>query len=109
MHFFGMEILEKQGYKPDAAIAYLRLSEFCFDQKNETEMMQHLDKAISMFKNMEMNFWLGKSNELLAKYHQQKSDQPKAGEHMNSAIQYMKECGADGWVERYEKALAELG
>jgi len=27
---------------------------------------------------------------------------------MNKAIAIMKECGADGWVERYEKELGEL-
>ena len=27
---------------------------------------------------------------------------------LNKAIEIMKECGADGWLERYEKELAEL-
>ncbi len=29
-------------------------------------------------------------------------------EQMNKAIQIMKECGADSWVERYEKELVEM-
>jgi len=104
----GIEILEKQGFKPDAAIGYLRLAELCSDQKNATEMLQHLNKATSMFQEMEMNFWLGKSNELLAKHFHRKGEASKSLEHMNSAIQYMKVCEADGWVERYEKKLELL-
>jgi len=29
-------------------------------------------------------------------------------EKLNKAIDIFKECGADGWVERYEKELASL-
>jgi len=32
----------------------------------------------------------------------------QARKQMNKAIDIMKECGADGWVERYEKELGEL-
>jgi hypothetical protein len=32
----------------------------------------------------------------------------KAKENLNKAIEIMEECGADGWVEKYEKELAKL-
>jgi len=32
----------------------------------------------------------------------------KAKENLNKAIDIFKECGADGWVEKYEKKLTEL-
>jgi hypothetical protein len=32
----------------------------------------------------------------------------KAQEQMNMALEILKECGADGWVEKYERELAEL-
>ena len=35
-------------------------------------------------------------------------DQSKAKKNLIKAIQILKECGADGWVEKYEKELAEL-
>jgi len=35
-------------------------------------------------------------------------DQPKVRENLGKAIEIMKECGADGWVEKYEEELASL-
>ena len=32
----------------------------------------------------------------------------KAKENLNKAIEILKECGADGWVEKYEKELSDL-
>ena len=51
---------------------------------------------------------LGRDHALYAELFKGKNDLPKAREHMNKAIEIMKECGADGWVEKYEKELAEL-
>ena len=37
-----------------------------------------------------------------------KDNLPKARENLSKAIDIFKECGADGWVEKYEKELAAL-
>ena len=37
-----------------------------------------------------------------------KGDQSKARENLGKAIEILKECGADGWVEKYEKELVAL-
>ena len=37
-----------------------------------------------------------------------KNDIPKAKEMLTKGIEIFKECGSDGWVERYEEELAEL-
>jgi len=37
-----------------------------------------------------------------------KGDPSRAKAKLNKAIEMLKECGADGWVEKYEKELAEL-
>ena len=29
-------------------------------------------------------------------------------ENLNKSIEILKDCGADGWVEKYEKELASL-
>jgi len=34
------------------------------------------------------------------------SDGLKARENLGRAIEILKECGADGWVSKYEKELA---
>ena len=42
---------------------------------------------------------------LYAEWYKSKGDLPKAKENLDKAIDIFKECGADGWVERYEKEL----
>jgi hypothetical protein len=37
-----------------------------------------------------------------------KDDRSKAKENLCKAIEIFKECGADGWVDKYEKELAQL-
>jgi len=37
-----------------------------------------------------------------------KSDISKAKKHITKVIALFKECGADGWVEKYEKELAVM-
>jgi len=45
---------------------------------------------------------------LYAEFYKRKNDPSKAGEKLNKAIEIFKECGADGWVEKYEKELELL-
>ena len=51
---------------------------------------------------------LGMNYAFYAELFKRKGDQSKAKENLNKAIEIMKECGADGWVEKYEKELAAL-
>jgi len=55
-----------------------------------------------------MMWHLGKDYALYAELFKRKGDQSKASENLNKAIEILKECGADGWVEKYEKELAAL-
>ena len=36
------------------------------------------------------------------------SNKKKGQENLKEAIKIMEECGADGWVKKYEKELAAL-
>ena len=45
---------------------------------------------------------------LYAELFKRKGDQPKAKENLEKAIEVLTDCGADGWVEKYEKELAAL-
>ena len=45
---------------------------------------------------------------LYAELFKRKGDQPKARENLDKAIKILIKCGADGWVEKYEKELALL-
>lgn len=53
-------------------------------------------------------FHLDKDYALYAELFKRKSDQSKAKENLNKAIEILKGCGADGWVEKYEEELAAL-
>ncbi len=37
-----------------------------------------------------------------------KSGQSKGRKNLNKSIKIFKKCGADGWVEKYEKELASF-
>jgi hypothetical protein len=43
-----------------------------------------------------------------AKIYKQKEDLSKVEETLVTAIEIFKECGADGWVDKYEKKIAKL-
>jgi hypothetical protein len=45
---------------------------------------------------------------LYAELFRRKEDRSKAKENLAKAINIFKECGADGWVEKYEKKLSAL-
>jgi phage tail tape-measure protein len=55
-----------------------------------------------------MMFHLGKDYALYAELFKQRGDKLKAQENLGKVIEILKECGADGWVEKYEKELAKL-
>ncbi len=57
---------------------------------------------------MEMDFWLVRTYALYAEFHKRNGDQSKAKENLTKAIEILKECGADGWVEKYEKELTAI-
>jgi hypothetical protein len=55
-----------------------------------------------------MMFHLGKDYAVYSDLFKRRDDRSKARENLGKAIEILKECGADGWVEKYEKELARL-
>jgi len=55
-----------------------------------------------------MDSWLARNYVVYAELYKKEGDQSKAKENLKKAIEILKECGADGWVEKYEKELASL-
>ena len=51
---------------------------------------------------------LAKDHALYADWFKKKGDVQGAKEQLTKAIDLFRECGADGWVTRTEKALAEI-
>ena len=51
---------------------------------------------------------LARDYALYAELFKRKGELQKTKENLSKAIEIFKECGADGWVEKYEKELAAL-
>jgi tetratricopeptide (TPR) repeat protein len=67
-----------------------------------------ITEAIEANRRNGMKFELGLATISYAELFKRKGDQSKATEKFETAIEIFEECGADGWVEKYEKAMAEL-
>jgi tetratricopeptide (TPR) repeat protein len=78
------------------------------DDQHISEAEHWIQKAIEADQRNRMMFHLGKDYALYAELFKRKGDRSKAQESLGKAIEILKECGADGWVEKYEKELATL-
>ena len=73
------------------------------DSISEAEIW--IQKAIEGDQRNGMMLHLGKDYALYGEFFKRKGDRLKAREILGKAIEILKECGADGWVEKYEKEL----
>ena len=78
------------------------------DDQHLSEAEHWIQKAIEADQRNGMMFHLGKDYAAYADLFKRKGDRSKAQENLGKAIEILKECGADGWVEKYEKELATL-
>ena len=63
--FKGIEILETRKLRPMYSVGYLCLGEFYADTGQKKKAQENLKKAERMFKEMGMDYWLAKTDELL--------------------------------------------
>ncbi len=78
------------------------------DDQHISEAEHWIQNAIESDQRNRMMFHLGKDYALYAELFKRKDDRLKAKENLGKAIEILKECGADGWVEKYEKELATI-
>ena len=78
------------------------------DDDHIIESEHWIQKAIEASQRNGMMFHLGKDYALYADLFKRKGDRLKTRENLGKAIEIFKECGADGWVEKYEKELTTL-
>jgi len=78
------------------------------DDDHVLEAEDCIKKAIKADIRNEMKFHVGRDYALYAELHKRKGDKPRAKESLSKAIAIFKECGADGWVQKYEKELAKI-
>jgi tetratricopeptide (TPR) repeat protein len=78
------------------------------DDLHMSEAENWIQKSIEADQRNGMRFHLGRDYALYADWFKRKGDRLKAQENMGKAIKILKECGADGWVEKYEKEMAAI-
>lgn len=76
------------------------------DDRYMSEAEGWIKKAIEADYRNGMMWHLGRDYAFYAELFKRKGDLTKAKEKLNKAIGILQECGADGWVEKYEKKLA---
>jgi len=78
------------------------------DDRHMSEAEEWIKKAMEVDSRNDMRWHLGRDYALYAELFKRKGDQSRAKENLGKAIEILRECGADVWVERYEKELAAL-
>jgi class 3 adenylate cyclase/tetratricopeptide (TPR) repeat protein len=104
----GIKILDKLKLRPFCNIGYLYLGELYIDTRQKEMAGENLKKAEAAFKDMGMDYWLARTYSAYAGLYKKEGDYLGTKENLNKAIEILKECGADGWVNKYEKELATL-
>ncbi|PQP35192.1 hypothetical protein C6A37_03845 [Desulfobacteraceae bacterium SEEP-SAG9] len=76
--------------------------------RHNSEVEGWIKRSIETNQKYGMIWNLAQDYALYAELFKRKGDQSKAKGKLKKAIEIFKECGADGWVERYEKALLQF-
>jgi len=67
-----------------------------------------IQKAIEADERNGMRFHLGRDYALYAEFFIFQKDRAKARLNLGKAVEILKECGADGFVRKYEEEMAKL-
>jgi tetratricopeptide (TPR) repeat protein len=78
------------------------------DDQHFSEAEDWIKRSIETNEKYSMRWNLARGYVLYAELFKRKDDFPKVKENLTKAIDIFKKCGADGWVEKYEKELASL-
>ena len=78
------------------------------DDQHISEAEHWILEAIESDQRHQMNYHLGKDYVIYAGVFKRTGDRLKIKDNLSKAIELFKECGADGWVEKYENELSAL-
>jgi len=79
-----------------------------FNGQDISEAESLIKRAIETNRKYGMKWNLARDYVLYSEWFKRKDDFSKAKEKLNRSIEIFKECGADGWVKRYEEELASF-
>jgi tetratricopeptide (TPR) repeat protein len=106
--FQGIKISEELKLRPYIASGYLYLGELYADTSQREKALENLKKVEAEFKAIGMDYPLALTYTIYAGLYKRDGEKSKAKENLNKAIKILKECGADGLVEKYEIELDAL-
>ena len=78
------------------------------DDQHKSEAEKWIKRAIELDSKRGLRWNLATDYAVYSGLFKKNDDIDQAKEHLTKAIDIFKECGADGWVEKYEKELAAL-
>jgi class 3 adenylate cyclase/tetratricopeptide (TPR) repeat protein len=84
------------------------IGQILLNDKHLSEADDWIKRAIKADQRNGTMWSLARDYALYAELYKRQGDPANARENLSKAIKILKECGADGWVEKYEKELAEL-
>lgn len=65
----GIEISKELSQRPDEAVGYLFLAELYANQGRKDLALEHLNKSMAQFEEMEMQYWPAKAQKIFARLH----------------------------------------
>ena len=88
----------------------LGISQILLTVKNQDNLKieNWVQKAIAADQKNGQTWYLGRDYVTYAELFLRKNKNLEAKKYLSRAIEIFKKCGADGWVEKYEKELAKL-
>jgi tetratricopeptide (TPR) repeat protein len=78
------------------------------DDRHMVEAEAWIKRAIEANTKYDTKWELARSHALYADWFKKKGDTHGAKEQLTKAIDLFQKCGADGWVEKYEKELVRI-
>jgi tetratricopeptide (TPR) repeat protein len=78
------------------------------DDQHMSEAEHWIENAIETDQRNRMMFHLGKDYAVYSEILKRKGERAGAHENLVRATEILKECGADGWVKKYEEETAKL-
>ena len=77
------------------------------DGQDQSKAEHWIKRAIEFDENRGLRWNLAKDYAVYSDLFKKNGDSVKAKENLSKAIDIFKECGADGWVKKYEKELQQ--
>ena len=79
-----------------------------FNREHLSEAEEWIKQSIEVDNKRGMMFHLGQDYAIYTELFKRRGQKAKAKEKLDKAIEIFKECGAEGWVEKYEKEMDAL-